>query len=87
MVSWCLWNLRIPVVVTEVSELSLIRISSYAKIHNLDPRTVIAAIVENRLAPPAFPLPYEGIPVSMKALEDRWLVSLCSVIKPRETAP
>ena len=79
-----LWREKTPaVVVADLSELSLVRISDYAKIHHIDPRTVIAAIAEDRLVPPAFPLPYEGLSLNMKETENRWLISLGAVIKPR----
>jgi len=79
-----LWRERVPaVVVAETSAHSLVTISDYAKIHHIDTRTVIAAIAENRLEPQAFPMPYEGLPLNMRAMEDRYLVTLGAVIKPR----
>jgi len=80
-----LWREKTPaVVVSEMGPLSLVRIGDYARIHNVDPRTVIAAITENRLKPEAFPVPHVGLPVSVRAMEDRWLVCVGAVISARE---
>lgn len=61
----------------------LITVDDYARLHKISPMDVQAAIAENRLKPPAFPIPYEDRPQTFGDGSLRWLVKMGAVIEKR----